>query len=464
MRIVACTLLGAALLGARVAHAQEGPAEGGANERPGAASTDKVDTPAEKEAIKAKPQEAPLTVAPGELPPFTIPRKYLPTVQIHGGAYIWFYQPLVTVYTPQHGAEPLALTPNDRSLDLYAASLELDARLEDFGVYINPRFRDSKARKFYNSNVWIQQAYAYYTHDFITIKAGKYENVFSRMWDDTFYGSLAYFDGIKLDMDYGVSVEGSVESKNGLGLAYYAQYAYIDGQVNGSLDYRDTLWVRCQEPSANGSSVGGNNVDVSNVDGQPSLISGRRKNITTVRLEPSYRFSPKVSLRLGAFGQYMRASLPSLVNGHCSTEEGDVFRYGADLSFAAGPFKLFGEFIGQHGRTTLDYPKVQGLPDPANGDKPRAVGQSSANNFYGLGGAEIQIWRFVPRYAISVVNYRDTDVMELLQVPGVTINLHDNVQLMLEYAYWPRFDSGKPFYKGSNFIDQSFNAIVYGKF
>lgn len=455
MRIVACTLLGTALLGARVAHAQEGPAAGGADERPGAASTDKVDTPAEKDAIKAKPQEAPLTVAPGELPPFTIPRKYLPTVQIHGGAYIWFSQPVTTVYVPQHGADPAKFTPEDRFVELYLASLELDARLEDFGVYINPRFRDSKARKFYNSNVWVQQAYAYYTHDFITVKAGKIENAFSRMWDDTFYANIPYFDGIKLDMDYGVSVEGTVESKAGLGLAYYAQYAYIDGQTNGSLDYRDTLWVRCQEPGA----------AVSNVDGQPSLQAGRRKHITTARLEPSYRFSPKVSLRFGAFGQYMQASLPSLdAAGKCSTNTGNVFRYGADMSLAAGPVKIFGEFIGQYGKTTLDYPKWQGPPDPNNGGKPNPVGSSSGNNFYGLGGAEIQIWRFIPRYAISVVSYHDADVLEILQVPGLTINLHDNVQLMLEYAYWPRYDSGKPFYNGSNFIDQSFNAIVYGKF
>ena len=77
--------------------------------------------------------------------------------------------------------------------------LEPEGRLDDFGLILNPRFRDSEARDFFTSNVWIEEAYAFWEREFLTVKLGNVYHQFSRLSDNTFYGNIPYFDGFKLD-------------------------------------------------------------------------------------------------------------------------------------------------------------------------------------------------------------------------------------------------------------------------
>lgn len=431
MRIFAYIVLGAALCWA--------PAAGAAGDAPAASPYGKPPEPASpspkepaerpgpaaeasKSTAKAaatKPEPEPVS-APGEIVaslfPF-IPPKYIPQIELHGSAYLWFYQPVTNLDLPP-------LTTNDRFFRLYLASLDFDAKAWDFGFHLNPRFSDAPIRDTYNSNVWVQEVYAYHEREYAKIKVGKIENAFSRLSDDTFNSPLAYYDGIKYDYDYGVSVEGSYKLQSGLGLGYYAQYFYVDGHTNGSTDDRDTVWV----------------------------TGANRFHIAVLRVEPSYHFSPTTSLRAGVAGQFFLTNF-----GDKSAPE-KVLRFGADFSLSTGPVKVFGEFIGQFGRTVTKYPSLtQTTPDGKVIDAPSPSGQ----NYYLLGGAELQIWRFLPRYSLSFANYYDATVVELLHIAGVTVTLHEHVSLMLEYVYWPRKDPNQQF---ARLIDNSFNAVIYAGF
>lgn len=351
--------------------------------------------------------------APGELPPPAAPPPGALKIELHGSAFFWYYQPL--------DRESIEGKP-ENNLELYLASLEFTGHLHDFGLYVNPRFRDSEAREFFNSNVWVEEAYAFFQRPYVSVKVGKLYNQFSRLWDDTFYGSMPYFDGFKLDSDYGVSIDGSFELPSGFGLGYYGQYFLVDGGTNGSLRDRDTVWV------PNGA---------------------HRHHMAVLRAEPSFRFNDKASLRLGLAGEYMRVDYETI-------ESSDVLRFAGDVSFAYTPVKVFGEFIAQSGQTVVNYPIA---PKPA-GALPAQPGRASLHNHYVVAGAEIQIWRLLARYSFSFVRYRDFPVTEVLHVPGVALSVHENVSLMVEYAHWKRTDpDGK-----TKLLDNSLNAIVNARF
>lgn len=362
---------------------------------------------------------APALPSPGEYARATTATGILPQLEMHGTAYFLYYQPLSQVDVPFPGAKPL--TPSDRTFSLPFASLELRGRLNNAGVYFNPRFSDDKPRAFFMSNVWIQQVYAFYELPELTLKLGKIENLLSRLSDDTFYGSLPFSDGIKLDMDHGVSLEGSVSSSSGFGLGYDLQYFLVDGKTNGSIRERDTVWIK----------------------------GGHRRHIAVLRLEPFYRFSSTSSVRFGVAGQFFRADLGK-------GNEHNVIRFAADMSLVTGPFRIFGEVISQTGKTVTDYPFAA---VPATDGKPAQPGRASAHNLYGLAGAEVQVGAFTPRYSFSVVRYRDVNVTEILHIPGLAITLQENAAVLLEYGYWYRQDGRR-----SWVLDNSFNAALQTRF
>ncbi|NUQ73749.1 MAG: hypothetical protein HUU21_09355 [Polyangiaceae bacterium] len=367
---------------------------------------------AEKNAAPA-PKTTPAPV--GELAPIVPPRNVLPRVELHGGAYFWYYQPLSTTAD---------VSPSDSNIELYLASLDFEGRLDDFGLVLNPRFRDSEAREFFTSNVWIEQAYAFYEKPSITVKLGKVYHQFSRLSDNTFYGNIPYFDGFKLDALYGLSLEGDFETESGFGLGYYGQYFLIDGGTNGSLRNRDTVWVED---------------DV------------HRNHTAVLRLEPAFRFNQLASLRFGLAGEHTYVDFTP----RTGLEPQSVFRVAADLSFAYGPVRAFGEYMGQFGKTVTDYP----YPRKPATTTPAEPGRSSGRNHYVMAGAEAQIWRITGRYSFSMVKYNDLDVTELLHLPGATVTLHDNVSLIVEYAYWRRLDPDK-----AATLDNSLNITVHARF
>src|SRR5260221_1754608 len=168
------------------------------------------------------------SVPVARLPVQPVEVKTTPPVALHGGVYLWYYQPL----------------EGDAKADVsvYFANLVLESVIGHFGVHVEPRLRDTKLRPFFASNVWLQEAYGFYRQDLATVKVGKVYNRFGKIWDNSFYGNLLYFDGLKLAPDEGISVEGALAPTDArpFGFSYAAQFFVADGRTNGSLQGRDT--------------------------------------------------------------------------------------------------------------------------------------------------------------------------------------------------------------------------------
>ena len=83
-------------------------------------------------------------------------------------------------------------------------------------------------RPFFTSNIWFQELYAYYApRPYVRIRAGKmYRNV-GILWDDSFFGNVLYADGLKLNPDRGITIDGTWATSGGrFSVAYSTQYFF----------------------------------------------------------------------------------------------------------------------------------------------------------------------------------------------------------------------------------------------
>ena len=349
------------------------------------------------------PAQAPILQEPSKL-----------AYELHGGAYFWYYLPLEGAGKPD--------------LSLYFANLVVDAKYDSFGFHFEPRFRDTKLRPFFGSNIWVQEAYAYGRLSPLVVKAGKVYSRFGKFWDNSFYGNLPYFDGLKLSPDLGVSAELEAFTRGKFTLNAYAQYFVNDGVVNGSLQGRDTV----------------------------SVPLGRKRNEFVFRAEPGYFFDKDASVSLGASAMFFQADLPEPYGEH------RVARYGFDVTInPVRGLSAYFDYARQNGRHVTDYP-IAGTPAIAatatEAAIPAVPGQSSRHNDYISTGAEFAIGRVTGRFNFSFVDYKDLGVKETMYQPGVVFALHDNVSLITEYANWSRHAAG------STKLDHSLNFVLYAHF
>lgn len=343
---------------------------------------------------------APKAVAESPFPDWTR------NLTLGGGAILYLYQ-------PTNGGE--------NNLSLFFANLVLDGKWGNWGLHLEPRFRDSKLRPFFDGPAWVQEAYGSYTLDSITLKVGKTYKRTGLFWDNSFYGNVQVYDGLKLDPNYGLSLEGSFGKQ--LGLDFAAQYFVVDGRTNVSLQNRDTI----------------------------SIPGARRRNTVVGRVEPFIKFNEQSSLRVGLSAEHFTATLPA-------GDEG-VTRLAADAKYThafgeAGSVGVWGEFLHQAGAHTDAHP----FPGDATATPP-VPGQGSGDNNYVLAGAEYSFWRLTARYNVSYVNYGDVDVSELLHVPGLGLKANDHLNLLGEFVVWRQ---NTP--TGNIPYDTSVNVTLHGRF
>ena len=100
------------------------------------------------------------------------------------------------------------------------------------------------------------------------------------------------------------------------------------------------------------------------------------------------------------------------------------------------------------------------LPTPASGTTPAVPGKASRHNDYLLVGGEARAWKFVARYNVSAGVYRDVDITEWMHVPGLQLNVNDNLQILAEYAYWIQQKTGG----GTKRFDNTLAVTVHGYF
>ncbi|HRI69457.1 MAG TPA: hypothetical protein PK156_34735 [Polyangium sp.] len=344
--------------------------------------------------------EPPTTTPTDARPIPAIEKGLTPKIDIHGGAWFFYWQPFGVSTDPVAKARGVTGIPDEGAFfRIHQAHINFDGSIGDFGLFFNGSIRDTKMREFYAGTAWVEEGYVYYKHPKAFIKIGKSYNRFSLFWDNSFYGNVQFYDGFKLDPDYGISLEGSVGKETGPRLGYYGQYFIVDGRTNGSYVARDTI----------------------------SIPNARRRHMAVARLEPSYFWSKTDSLTIGLSGEYFQADLPAPVG------KKNVFRVGADFYTNIGPISVWGDITRQIGQSVTEWP-IPPSTDPTTGVV--TPGKASAKNDYILIGAEARIQKFVLRYNFSAVRYQDVAVSEFFHVPAIGYNMNDYLQFLVEFAYW----------------------------
>lgn len=332
-------------------------------------------------------------------PPREVPA-WLDYFSIGGGLIVYYYQP-----TSGDG---------DNNVSVFFANLLLDGKWEGLGLHVEPRFRDSKLRSYYDGPVWLQEAYASANAGPVVIKLGKSYKRLGLFWDNSFYGNVQVYDGLKLDPNYGISAEGEIGSA--LGVEFSGQFFIVDGGSNVSLANRDTLFI----PGA------------------------RRRNAVVGRIAPRYQFGEDGSAHVGVSAEHFTADLPA-------GEEG-VTRFAGEAKLTLGTFGIWAEVLVQDGRHVSDFP----YPGSA---APPVPGRASGDNRYALAGAELGIGPVTLRYNVSYADYHDVDVSEVMHVPAVGFAANDHLSLLAEYVHWTRDTN-----EGDVDVDKSLNVTLNGHY
>lgn len=262
--------------------------------------------------------------------------------------------------------------------------------VEEVGYHAQVRFRDTsdKFRTFFDRTVWTYENYVYGKGDFGTVKVGEVWRRFGLDWDNTFWGNPGYFDGFKLDTDYGISWEKTTDFGNGFSVDSYLQYFLADNGVNGSL-------------------VGG---DAESVGGLHERHGG------VVRLVPTWELADASVLALGLTGQVQ------CFDGYRNFGTASAqWAWAVDLTWTKGNFSIFGEVSGAHGAA-----------NPA-----RWTSGGPSDEIYAvLGGLAYQTGPVQWRVNGSAGWDRNPSGRQLLLNPGATIQMTENSTLWLEYTNW----------------------------
>jgi len=260
--------------------------------------------------------------------------------------------------------------------------------VQEVGLHAQVRLRDDGVfRPFINDEVWPWETYLYAKTTSGTFKAGQIWKRFGLDWDGVFYGNVAYFDGMKLDPDYGVSWEHTFKQSDSFKVDAIAQFYIKEDGINGTIMGSDA----------------------------ESTSAITEENTFVLRVIPTWTFKDGSSLALGLSGSVgeLDSDVPAL---------DDTYRaWAADLTYTKGNFKVFGEVAQSRGAINpVRY--VSGGPSDKITDY--LVGVS-----YKTGPVT---WR---------VNYSygeddNPGGSQEFFLPGVTIALTPNVDLYAEYVKW----------------------------
>jgi hypothetical protein len=326
-------------------------------------------------------------------------------VKLGGGAILYYYQPLKEGWA------------ND--LSFFHGRLDLDVNAGAFGFHLEPRFRDSKLRPFFEGPVWIEEGYGTWKiAQFATLKLGKLYSRLGLFWDNSFYGNVQVYDGLKLAPEYGGSLEGTIGDR--VGLNYWAQFFIVDGRTNVSLALRDTV----------------------------SVPGARRRNQVVLNAEPFVRFGEDGLLRVGASLQHFEADLPG--------DNNTVLRMAGHAKLTAGGFGAWGELVHQDGRHVTDFPFAG---SPATDEDEAVQGRASGDNTYFELGAEYTLAGFTLRYNVSRGSYGDVEVTEWLHVPAISYAIAEPLTLLAELVFWRRQTP-----EGDSDVDKSLNVTLLASF
>lgn len=250
-----------------------------------------------------------------------------------------------------------------------------------WGLYATPRIKiNDPGQEDADSYIYVQQAFAFWRHNYGEIKLGKVYARFGRFWDYGFYGPLVANNDLKLTPDMGISAEGAPELAKDWFFEYALQYYAFDGHA----------WSL-----ANASPFSFNRV--------------RRTNIVVARVAPAWHISPLWRIALGASGGRFDAAF---------SDNHQVIRGAFDADVQVGPVAAFVEVGKQNG---TDVVLVSNLEVPGFS--------------YVWTGIQVELDRVSVRYHYNGIRYID-DTVEALHQPGIQVKIADFFTLMGEFALW----------------------------
>jgi predicted porin len=302
---------------------------------------------------------------------------------ITGGAWHWFHQSLIN-RSGGYGIDGLRGT---YFWYLYADPEYTTSAGNKVGAHVELRLREVDTfRSFIDDQVWTWENYAYIQNDDLgKLKAGQLYHQFGLFWDGVFFGNAPYFDGLKLDADYGLSWEKTTEIHDCLKLDSYLQFFFHEDQSNGSFGGADA----------------------------ESVVNYTEKNAGVARLVPTWTLSDGSQLALGASGEVGQ------IDSRGALPDATVWRYGFDATYTRGPWKAFAEGSQTYGvRNPVSY--VSGGPS------------DQLTNFL----AGIHYTRGPVTYRCSYSNsiYENPHAVQNMVLAGATIALTKHVDCYIEYV------------------------------
>lgn len=258
-----------------------------------------------------------------------------------------------------------------------------------FGAHAQLRARDQTVfRSFFDEQVWFYEAYGYVDLPrYGKVKAGKVWKRFGLDWDGTFWGNVPYYDGMKLDPDWGVSWENTWRKGNRFEIDTFAQFFLEEDEVNGSL--------------AGGDAESSDALD--------------EKNTFVARIVPRYWFNTNTSLAVGVSGLF------GTVERRAGGPDEDLTQFAVDVEFAWCGLKAFAEIAHSDGIQHATHYVTLGPSDVYDS---------------WMVGIQYKWGPFTPRIVYSHGEYENPGGEQDLLLIGGTIALTNWLTLYLEYVDW----------------------------
>ena len=303
---------------------------------------------------------------------------------VTGGAWHWFHQSLIG----RPGGYGIPGLRDTYFWYLYADPEYTTAAGNKIGGHVEFRLRETDTfRTFIDDQAWTWEAYGYIQDDdFGTLKAGQLFNRFGLFWDGVFFGNAPYFDGLKLDADYGIAWEKTTEVDDCLSLESYVQFFFHEDQSNGSFGGADA----------------------------ESVAGYTERNTGVFRFVPTWTLSDGSQLAIGA------SAMVGEIDSSIALPDETVWAYGVDATYTRGPWKAFIEGSQLHGvRNPVNY--VSGGPS-----------DELINTLVGIHYTHGSV-TYRCTYSNSI--YDNPNAVQNMVLTGATVTLTDHVDLYIEWVH-----------------------------
>ena len=303
---------------------------------------------------------------------------------ITGGAWHWFHQSLIG----RPGGYGIPGLRDTYFWYLYADPEYTTSAGNKIGGHMELRLRETGTfRTFIDDQVWTWEAYGYVQNDDLgTLKAGQLFNRFGIFWDGVFFGNAPYFDGLKLDADYGIAWEKKTQIHDCLTLDSYMQFFFHEDQSNGSFGGADA----------------------------ESVSGYTERNTGVFRLVPTWTLSDGAQIAIGS------SAMVGQIDSRIALPDETVWAYGIDATYTKGPWKAFAEGSRLHGvRNPVNY--VSGGP--------------SDELINSLAGIQYTQRAVTYRCVYSNSIYENPNAMQNMVLTGATVTLTDHVDLYVEWVH-----------------------------